>query len=51
MCIVFLSLGAHPGYKLILLNNRDEALQRPTSKANFWEDQDNILAGLILIFF
>ncbi|OJJ50387.1 hypothetical protein ASPZODRAFT_1158335 [Penicilliopsis zonata CBS 506.65] len=35
MCIALLST-AHPAYQLILINNRDEFLHRPTSRANWW---------------
>lgn len=44
MCIVFLSFHYHPGYKLIILANRDEYVERPTSPAMWWPDSD-ILGG------
>ncbi|KAG0132051.1 NRDE protein-domain-containing protein [Tuber indicum] len=36
MCILLLTT-AHPDYPLIVLNNRDEFLHRPTQPAAFWE--------------
>eukprot|EP01124_Arcella_intermedia_P012267 TRINITY_DN18607_c0_g1_i1.p1 TRINITY_DN18607_c0_g1~~TRINITY_DN18607_c0_g1_i1.p1 ORF type:complete len:276 (+),score=59.37 TRINITY_DN18607_c0_g1_i1:48-830(+) len=40
MCIVFLSYGYHSKYKLVLLVNRDEFLDRPTHPTEFWEGSD-----------
>lgn len=52
MCIVFLSTGYHHGYKLIILNNRDEVLDRPTKSASFWENEDgNIIAGFYYYYY
>lgn len=45
MCLIVLALQAHPIYPLILVANRDEYHQRPTTTANFWHDQPDILAG------
>eukprot|EP01126_Amoeba_proteus_P017914 TRINITY_DN1886_c0_g1_i1.p1 TRINITY_DN1886_c0_g1~~TRINITY_DN1886_c0_g1_i1.p1 ORF type:complete len:133 (-),score=6.36 TRINITY_DN1886_c0_g1_i1:772-1170(-) len=47
MCIVLLALN-HKGYKLIILVNRDEYLDRPTSPASWWET-DEILASRDLV--
>ncbi len=45
MCIALIST-AHPSYPLILINNRDEYLDRPTAPASFWpRPDDNVLAG------
>ncbi|RMD42942.1 hypothetical protein DV735_g2236, partial [Chaetothyriales sp. CBS 134920] len=35
MCIAVLST-AHPDYKLIIINNRDEYINRPTAAAEWW---------------
>jgi uncharacterized protein with NRDE domain len=35
MCIAIIST-AHPKYKLILIDNRDEFLNRPTAEASWW---------------
>ncbi|KAF7588447.1 hypothetical protein BBP40_005711 [Aspergillus hancockii] len=45
MCIALIST-AHPSYSLVILDNRDEYLRRPTSPANWWpEPNSNILGG------
>ncbi|TKA22096.1 hypothetical protein B0A50_08474 [Salinomyces thailandicus] len=45
MCITLLST-AHPAYPLILINNRDEFLSRPTAQADWWDSPaTNILGG------
>ena len=45
MCLIFIALHHHPGYKLIVAANRDEFYKRKTSSANFWEDHPEILGG------
>jgi uncharacterized protein with NRDE domain len=45
MCLIFLSLQAHPTYKLIVAANRDEFYNRKTQAAHFWEDHPRVLAG------
>ncbi|KAG5918569.1 hypothetical protein E4U42_006802, partial [Claviceps africana] len=35
MCIVLITT-AHPGYALIVLDNRDEFILRPTSRPHWW---------------
>lgn len=49
MCIIFFSYQQIPEYPLILLANRDEFYERPTAKADYWEDFPNILAGRDLV--
>lgn len=49
MCVIFFSYGQSPEYPLILLANRDEFYERPTAKADYWEDYSNILAGRDLV--
>ncbi|KAF2748051.1 DUF833-domain-containing protein [Sporormia fimetaria CBS 119925] len=45
MCIAIITT-AHPEYPLIILNNRDEYLHRPTQEATWWPAPDsNILGG------
>lgn len=45
MCIALFST-AHPEYALILINNRDEFLVRPTAPANWWvSPNENVLGG------
>jgi uncharacterized protein with NRDE domain len=49
MCIALLST-AHPSYSLILLDNRDEFLNRPTAPASWWpEPHSNVLGGRDLL--
>ncbi|KAL8964137.1 MAG: hypothetical protein Q9183_004670 [Haloplaca sp. 2 TL-2023] len=49
MCIALFST-AHPDYALVLINNRDEYLSRPTAAAAWWPSpNDHILAGRDLL--
>ena len=45
MCLILFAYKAHPSYKLILIGNRDEFYNRPTSKAGFWHEAPHVLAG------
>ncbi len=49
MCVIFFAYKKHPEYPLILLANRDEFYERPTAKAEFWEDAPQIFAGRDLV--
>jgi uncharacterized protein with NRDE domain len=49
MCVIFFSYKQIPEYPLILLANRDEFYERPTAKADYWEDFPHILAGRDLV--
>lgn len=44
MCIALIST-AHPDYKLILIDNRDEFVNRPTAKASWWPDPNSYVLG------
>ncbi|KAB8213281.1 NRDE protein-domain-containing protein [Aspergillus novoparasiticus] len=45
MCIALIST-AHPSYSLIVIDNRDEYLRRPTAPADWWPGSNsNILGG------
>jgi uncharacterized protein with NRDE domain len=45
MCIALIST-AHPAYRLILIDNRDEYLNRPTDAARWWpEPHSHVLGG------
>ncbi|KAL8678001.1 MAG: hypothetical protein Q9186_005631 [Xanthomendoza sp. 1 TL-2023] len=49
MCIALFST-AHPDYALIVINNRDEYLSRPTAPAAWWPSpNDHILGGRDLL--
>lgn len=45
MCTILFSWKKIPGYRLILIANRDEFYERPTALAHWWEDYPNVLAG------
>lgn len=45
MCLILLAYNIDPRYKLILLANRDEFIERPTARANWWDDNLNVLGG------
>ncbi|WP_343855508.1 NRDE family protein [Aliiglaciecola litoralis] len=45
MCILFIAVKQHPDYPLIIAANRDEFHQRPTALSQFWDDNNDILAG------
>lgn len=49
MCVIFFAFKQHTEYPLILLANRDEFYERPTAKADFWQDAPNIFAGRDLV--
>ena len=45
MCLILFAINPNPNYKLILAANRDELFERPTEKADFWDKEQNLLAG------
>ncbi len=45
MCILFVALGEHPRYPLIVAANRDEEFARPSEAAQFWSDFPDIYGG------
>jgi uncharacterized protein with NRDE domain len=45
MCLILLAYNVHPSYRLILAANRDEFYERPSAPADFWKNQQNVLAG------
>ncbi|RMZ86119.1 hypothetical protein DV737_g16, partial [Chaetothyriales sp. CBS 132003] len=49
MCVAILST-AHPSYKLIVINNRDEYINRPTAAAEWWPSpSDHVFGGRDLL--
>lgn len=49
MCLILFSWKQHKDFQLVLAANRDEFYERPTSKAAFWEEKPDILAGRDLV--
>jgi uncharacterized protein with NRDE domain len=45
MCLILLAWRAHPEYPLIFGGNRDEAYERPSAAAAFWNDDPQIFGG------
>ena len=45
MCLIAVAWQVHPDYPLVMVSNRDEFLQRPTAKADHWEDHPNVFGG------
>lgn len=45
MCLMLFAWRAHADYPLVFAGNRDEAYQRPSAPAAFWEDEPRILGG------
>lgn len=45
MCLIVLGWKTHPDYPLIMVANRDEFRQRPTTPLHAWETQPVIYAG------
>ena len=49
MCVIYLAFDSHPDYPLVLLANRDEFYERPSSAAEYWKDHPEIFAGRDLV--
>lgn len=45
MCLIVLAYNHHPGYRLVLVANRDEYLDRPTAPLGYHYGEEKILAG------
>lgn len=45
MCLMLFAWQAHPSYPLVFAGNRDEAYDRPSAPAAFWEDEPSIFGG------
>lgn len=45
MCLITFAFDAHPTYALVFAGNRDEAYDRPTAAAHYWDDAPDVLAG------
>ena len=49
MCLIVFAYKYHSNYKLIIGANRDEFYNRPATKAHFWKNYSDILAGQDLV--
>lgn len=45
MCLMLFAWRAHPDYRLVFAGNRDEAYQRPSASAAFWDDEPCVFGG------
>lgn len=45
MCLILFAYEAHADYPLVIAANRDEYYDRPSSPAQFWDDDSNLLGG------
>jgi uncharacterized protein with NRDE domain len=45
MCLIAFAFDSHPRYRLVLVANRDEFLDRESEPARFWPDAPHLLAG------
>lgn len=45
MCLIGFLYRVHPDYPILLASNRDEFYQRPTARADWWQDVPNLLGG------
>lgn len=45
MCLILFAVNPDERYQLIVAANRDELYARPTSAADFWADNEDVLAG------
>jgi uncharacterized protein with NRDE domain len=45
MCLLVFAYRQHPNYELVVCANRDEAYDRASSPARYWEDAPQVLAG------
>ncbi len=49
MCLILFAHQVHPDYPLVVIANRDEFYKRPTTQADWWESDPNLLAGRDLV--
>ena len=45
MCLILLAWQSHPEFPLVFGGNRDEAYERPSMAADFWQDAPAIFGG------
>ena len=49
MCLLLLAWNVHPDYPFVFAGNRDEAYNRETRQADWWEDAPKVLGGRDLL--
>jgi uncharacterized protein with NRDE domain len=49
MCLILFAVDPDPKQHLVVVANRDEQHSRATARADFWQDQSNLLAGRDLV--
>ena len=45
MCLILIANDVHRRYRLVVAANRDEFYERPTARADWWQDAPGVLAG------
>ncbi|WP_207764121.1 NRDE family protein [Leptospira meyeri] len=45
MCLVVIAYRVHPDYPLVIVSNRDEFFERPTTSLHLWDTSPKIIAG------
>ncbi len=45
MCLILCANNLHSGFPLVIAANRDEFLNRPAARADWWVDRPDLLAG------
>jgi uncharacterized protein with NRDE domain len=45
MCLILIANDVHPRYRLVVAANRDEFYERPTARAEWWQDLPGLLGG------
>lgn len=48
MCLITFAYQQHPEYPFIMVANRDEFYARPTKDMHYWQEHNDILAGIDL---
>ncbi len=49
MCILFVALGVHRRFPLVIAANRDEQFARPSANADYWPEHADIFGGRDLL--
>lgn len=49
MCLIVFAYECHPRYRLLLAANRDEYYDRPSAPADYWPENQEVMAGRDLL--